>query len=359
MSRNLIALTGVTVLLGLALACTSNSSTPLTPITTITGGTLGTASDGSTLKVTAPSPQSPVGGVKPQTGPATLVVSAATASFTNTPAVQYRFQVFNSANAMVENVLVSSTSHAVDAELTVNLPYTWQARAEYQGSVGPWSSRASFTAPESAFLGVNTFGDPLTNGRTVGQRHGGVFLPGQGWQSLSQTDGIDYDLQTNCHDCQLVFDATNFGPQEGESTSKDIKWLSMGEASSFSSFGAFRDSPYKMHLIQRADYPRGMEIVWRNGGTDANGGDPGDHRIKLVDTPITFASSNVYHFELNWGPLGYKIAVNGIVVMEDGWDYWYEPTNHRVSLGCYPRGESFVGIIYRNVKLTKHTPYVQ
>ena len=359
MSRNLIALTSVTVLLGLALACTSNSSTPLTPITSITGSTLGTASDGSTLKVTAPTPQSPVGGVKPATGPATLVVSAATASFTNTPAVQYRFQVFNSANAMVENALVSSTNHAVDAELTVNLAYTWQARAEYQGSVGPWSSRASFTAPETAFLGEMTFADPLTNGRTVGRQHGGTFIPGQGWQSLSLSDGIDYDLKTNCHDCRLEFDATNFGAQEGLPFEKDVKWVSMGDSSAFGSFGAFRDHPWKMHLVQRADYPRGMEIIWRNGGTDAGGGDPGDHRIKLIDTPISFSGSNVYHFRLDWGPYGYTIAVNGEVVMEDEWDHWYEPPNHRVSLGCYPRAESIIGIIYRNVKLTKHNPYVQ
>ena len=353
MSRNLIAVTGVTVLLGLTLACTSNSSTPLTP--TEPGG--GAAADGSTLKVTAPAAQSPTGGVKPATGPATLVVTPSTAPFTATPALQYRFQVFNAANAMVENALVSSTSHAVDAELAVNAGYSWQARAEYQGSVGPWSAKASFIAPESAFLGVQTFADPLTTGKTVGQQHGGTFIPGQGWQALSQSDGIDYDLQTNCHDCTLEFDATNFGGQEGLPFEKDVKWVSMGEASSFGSFGAFRDSPYKMHLVQRADYPRGMEIVWRNGGTDAGGGDPGDHRIKLIDTPITFSSTSLYHFKLDWGPSGYTIAVNGTEVMSDSWNYWYEPTNHRVSLGCYPRGDTIIGIIYRNVRLTKHSPY--
>src|SRR5580765_4419836 len=184
MSRNLIAVTGVTVLLGLALACTSNSSTPLTP-TQPGNGASPPAADGSTLKVTAPAVQSPTGGVKPATGPATLVVSPSTAPFTATPPLQYRFQVFNAANAMVENVVVNSTTHPVDAELTVNLAYTWQARAEYQGNVGPWSAKASFIAPESAFLGAQTFADPLTNGRTVGQRHGGTFIPGQGWQSLS------------------------------------------------------------------------------------------------------------------------------------------------------------------------------
>ena len=38
--------------------------------------------------------------------------------------------------------------------------------------------------------------------------------------------------------------------------------------------------------------------------------------------------------------------VNGIEVLSDGWDHWYEPPNFRISLGCYPRGDSFVGIIY-------------
>jgi hypothetical protein len=358
MSPKLVAVTGVTVLLGLTLACTSNSSTPLTPTTPSTTVTPSTAADGSTLKVTAPVAQSPVGGVKPETGPATLVVSAATAQFTGATPVQYRFQVFNGANAIVENVLVNSTSHPIDAELAVNATYSWQARAEYQGRVGPWSTKASFVAPESAFLGVQTFADPLTNGRTVGQRQGGTFILGQGWQSLGLSDGIDYDLKKDCHDCKLEFDVTNFGPQEGLSFEKDLKWISMGDATTFGSFGQFRDHPWKMHLIERADYPHGMEIVWRNGGTDPNGGDPGDHRIKLNDTPITFRSTDVYHFQLDWGGFGYTIAVNGIEVLSDGWDNWYEVPNFRVSLGCYPRAESIVGAIYRNIKLTKHSPYI-
>jgi hypothetical protein len=46
--------------------------------------------------------------------------------------------------------------------------------------------------------------------------------------------------------------------------------------------------------------------------------------------------------------------MNGIQVLADGWGFPYAPPNMRVSLGCYPRGESFVGAIYRNIKLTKH-----
>jgi hypothetical protein len=350
MSRNLFAVTGVAVLLGLTLACTSDSSTPLTP--TPPSVAADAAADGSTLKVSAPVAQSPVGGVKPSTGPATLVVSSSTALFTNTPALQYRFQVFNSANQMVENAVVNSPTHAVDAELTVNAGYTWIARAEYQGSAGPWSTRASFLAPETAFLN-RELSDPLTNGKTVGQQHGGTFLPGQGWQSLSLFDGIDYDLTEPCIDnCNLQFDVTNFGAMEGEAYAKDLKWLSMGNAADFGDFTSFRNHPWKMHLIQRADFPTGMEIIWRNG--DGGDGEPGDHRIKLNHTGIEFKSANAYHFELEWATTGFTIAVNGDVVMEDGWDNPYAPPVHRISLGCHPRGESFVGAIYKNVKLRKN-----
>jgi hypothetical protein len=345
MSRNLIAVTAVTVLLGLTLACTSNSSTPLTPTPPVTP-----ASD-ATLKVSAPVAQSPIGGVKPATGPANLVVSASTAPFAATPALQYRFQVFNSANAIVENVVVPSTSHVVDAELTVNAAYTWWGRAEYQGYVGPWSAKASFLAPESAFLN-SQISDPLTNGKTVGQQHGGTFIPGQGWQSLSLNDGIDYDLTAPCADnCTLEFDVTNFGPKEGESYNRDLKWVSMGNASDYGSFGSFRDHPWKMHLSQRADFDTGIELVWRNG--DGGDGDPGDHRIKILDTGIVYKSTTVYHFVLEWATTGFRVTANGMLMATDGWGRPYAPSVHRISLGCYPRSESFIGAIYRNIKLKK------
>jgi hypothetical protein len=353
MSRTFIAVAGAAVLLGLTLACSSNSSTPLTPTTPSTNGTSSTASDGSTLKVSAPVPVSPVGGGKPATGPATLVITPSTATFSSTVPSQYRFQVLSGAN-VVDNALVNGTSYSVNTELVTNQPYTWRARAELNGYVGPWSTAAAFLAPESAFLGAQTFADPLTTGKTVGAQHGGQFVAGQGWQSLGETDGIDYDLQTPCADCQLTMDVANIGPQEGLASMKDLKFVSMGDAGSFGSFGSFRDSPWKMHFIQRADFPTGLEIVWRNGGTDSEGGDPGDHRIKLTDTPITFSSAGVTHIQLDWGPTGYNITVNGIGVLSDGWGQPYAPPNMRVSLGCYPRGESFTGAIYRNVKLIRH-----
>jgi hypothetical protein len=351
MSRNLFAVTGVTALLVMTLACTK-SSTPLSP-TDAGAGASGTASDGSTLKVTAPVPQSPVNDQRPSEGPARLVVSPATALFLPAIAVKYRFQVFNSAGALVDDSLEDQPRYDVEADLVTDSRYTWHARAEGGTDVGPWSTRASFTAPESMRLD-NQILDPLTNGKTVGEQRGGRFLPGQGWQSLSRIDAINYDLDEPCVDnCVLEFTATNFGPREGLSVERDLKWLSMGNAGQFGDFFAFRNQIWKMHLVQRADHNTGIEIIWRNGGTNDSGGDPGDHRIKLNQTPIVFDSDNVYRFRLEWATTGFNISVNDIQIMREGWDFPYNPPVHRVSLGCYPRAESFTGIIYRNIKLRR------
>jgi hypothetical protein len=350
MSRNVFAVTGVAVLLGLTLACTSKSSTPLTPENPSTGGSVGAASDGSTLKVTAPVPQSPINDQKPVTGPARLSVSASTAPYVPVIAVNYRFQIFNSANVMVENNVINSTVYDVQSDLATNARYTWRARAEGIDVWGPWSTTASFVAPESAFLGVDTFADPLTNGRTVGMRQGGHFVGNQGWMSDSTTDGIDYQLQSACTSCVLEFDVTNFGRAEGEPLAKDLKWITMGDGSVFGDFGAFRNHPWKMHLEQRSDgNGTGMKVTWRNGGFDE--GIVGDHVIK-VDPAVSWSSSTIYHFKFEWDSGGFGIYVNGEQWFGESFGgFGYNPPNHRISLGCYPRSESFPGAIYKNVKL--------
>jgi hypothetical protein len=333
----------VSALTAIVLAC--SSANPATPVAPASAGPAA-ATDGSTLKASAPSVASPVNDQKLTSTTVVLTAGPSTPQFATGVPLQYRFQVMNAAGTVVDQALVATTSWTVVAQLAPNARHTWRVRAEYLGEVGPWSVTQSFITIDPAIIN-----DPLTNGRTIGRQVGGGFVAG-GWQSRSLTDGIDYDVPA-CAACTLEFDATNFGPQEGLPFERDLKWVSMGDANSFGSFADFRDNPWKMHLVQRADYPSGMEIVWRNGGTDADGGDPGDHRIKLTDTPITFSSSAVYHFLLDWDSRGYSIAVNGITVMQDGWGHLYTPPNFRVSLGCYPRGDSLVGAIYRNVLLKK------
>jgi len=314
-----------------------SSSQPAAPVAPSNTGPT-SAADGSTLKVTAAGVQSPVNDQRLTADVVTLSATPSVGTFAPGLPLQYHFQVFNGANAVVQEAVVNTTTWNVTAALVGNARYTWRVRSEYQGQAGSWSGVGSFITREPFLLN-----DPLTTGTTIGHRVGGRFVSG-GWQSASLTDGIDYDIAT-CHDCRLEFDATNFGGQEGLPFAKDLKWVSMGDANAFGDFGVFRDHPWKMHLVQRADYPSGIEIIWRNGGTDANGGDPGHHRIKLTSTPLSFSSTQVYHFTLDWGLFGYSVAVNGLTVLEDGWDHWYEPPNMRISLGCYPRAETMVGIV--------------
>ena len=335
--------------LATTLAC--NAKSPATPTPAPSGPATGT--DGSTLKATAPALQSPINGVKLTTSTVQLTASPSTTQFAAAGPLQYRFQVLNAAGTIVAQALVSGTSWIVTPDLAPNANHTWRARAEYQGEAGPWSSVGSFVSGDPALVN-----DPLTNGTTVGQQIGGRFVEG-GWQSLSVVNAIYYDIPT-CDNCTVEFDITNIGKGEGVCCNADLKFLSMGDATAFGDFNSFRDHPWKMHLNQRADGDgTGLEIIWRNGGTRPTG-NPGDHRIKMNGGGPDFRTSSVFHFIVKWSPSGYDISVgtNGgaqVPYLSDGFGgLSYSPPNHRIALGCPPRGESFIGAIYRNVIVKKN-----
>jgi len=348
MRRNTSLVLSAAALVGLTLACTK-SSAPLAP--TVPSGSSIKPADGSTLKATAPAPQSPVNDQRlTDSTPPTLRASASTALFAAGISFQYRFQVFNDAGALVQDSgLVGSPTWTVTKDLEFNKRHTWQARAELaSGDAGPWSTRASFLTAEGGFIRGSSVFDPLNNGKTVGSQHGGHFVAGRGWMADTQSDGIDYDIAT-CASCTASFDVTNFG--KGGGVPIDLKWFTMGDATAFGDFSTFRDHYWKMHLEQRADGDgTGMKIVWRNGG--AGPGEPGDHVAKLGSGP-RWDDNTVYHFVFDWNPSGFTVSVNGDVWFQDGFGgNAYAPANHRISLGCYPRGETLTGAIWSNVKVT-------
>lgn len=344
--KTLVLLLGVSALVAGVLAC--SSKTPATPAAPTASSTA--AADGSTLKATPPTPQSPVNDTKLPTPQVVLSTAASSPQFASGVALQYRFQVFNLANALVQDSgLVSTTSWPVTVELVGNQRHTWRVRPEYQGQPGPWSSVASFISADPALVL-----DPLTNGRTVGVQVGGHFVAGRGWQADQLNDEIHYDLPTPCTSCTLEFDATNFGKGEGNPFMKDLKWISMGDAGAWGDFITHRNHPWKMHLEQRADGDgTGMKLIWRNGA--AGDGEPGDHTQKLNSTGIDWRDSTVFHFVLDWAPKGFTISINGQVWFEDGFgNIPYAPPQMRIALGCAPRSETFPGsVIWSNVKLTK------
>src|SRR5687768_3745453 len=85
--------------LALALACSKDSPAPVAP-TGAEPGVVDAANDGSTLKVTAPTPQSPVNNAQPDV--LILTAGAATARFApGAGPFSYIFEVRNAANAVV------------------------------------------------------------------------------------------------------------------------------------------------------------------------------------------------------------------------------------------------------------------
>src|SRR6185436_5474978 len=149
----------------------------------------------------------------------------------------------------------------------------------------------------------------LTTGQTVGNRIGGQFVAG-GWQATSNQDGIDYDIPT-CSACTIEWDVTAFGRGGGRQVMKDLKWLAMGDGTTWGNFGAFRNHPWKMHLEQRGDgNGTGMKLIWRNGR--AGDGEPGDHDTKIDPTDVNWRQSGVFHFVVTWNSGGYRVLVGEV-----------------------------------------------
>src|SRR4051812_22316840 len=151
MNRRTLSLFGVCALVAGTLAC--SSANPAAPVAPASSGP-NAAADGSTLKVSAPAAVAPVNDLKMTSPVVTLSARAAALQFPTTApvALQYRFQVFNSAGTLVENALVSSTTYQVTATLVPNSRHTWKVRAESQGEFGPFSTTASFITQDPALI---------------------------------------------------------------------------------------------------------------------------------------------------------------------------------------------------------------
>ena len=308
--------------------------------------------------IAAPTPRAPGSEAQLDTLRPTLEVTNAVV--TGTPGtITYRFEASEmdsfpegSRTFVAEGVPQGNGSTSVVVGPSDFIPaftYFWRARATNGPVTSGWSRVEKFKTKIAGFQNGQTVFDPLTDGRSIGVVHGGTFIPGQGWRSDNLTDAIDYDIPT-CIACRVEFDVTNFGRAEGAPFQKDIKWLSMGEGASFSNFEWFRDHPWKMHLEQRGDGDgTGMKLIWRNG--DAGDGDPGDHTGRN-DSTVPWSGSQKYHFVIEWTPGELRVMVDGETWFHDGFARPYAPPNHRVQIGCRPRGESMISAIYSNFKIT-------
>jgi hypothetical protein len=148
MQKKLI-LFGIAAMLAVAVACGGDKKNPVSPSSSGGAGT-DAAADGSTLKVSAPAPISPVSNVEVDTRRPSLVARHATGTFVTVSQLTYQFQVVNAADVEVYNAdnvpsgSADRSTHTLTADLAYGTPYRWRARARQESNVGPWSAYATF-----------------------------------------------------------------------------------------------------------------------------------------------------------------------------------------------------------------------
>lgn len=132
----------------IAVGCSGSSQNPTAP-TSPTSGDPDAAADGSTLKVTAPTPVSPVSDFRINDRRPTLRIANSQGRFAGS-AFSYEFVVLTTSGAVVRSATVAGGEgtttwvYPLATELQGNARYQWRARAVLDGAHGPWSATATF-----------------------------------------------------------------------------------------------------------------------------------------------------------------------------------------------------------------------
>lgn len=130
--------------------CSGSSESPTSP-SSVESTDAAANPDGSTLKVTAPTPLAPIDGVKLSTPRPTFTFANAAGKY-SAASLTYRVQLLDAASNVVGDVTMpggdGSTSYAADSDLAYATAFQWRVRAELDGSPGPYSGLATFNTPE-------------------------------------------------------------------------------------------------------------------------------------------------------------------------------------------------------------------
>ena len=166
-TTRLLTMSLVVTATALVAACGQSASNSIAP--SGLGGRGDAAADGSTLKVTAPSLFSPIGGVEVTDLDPDLVFGSSSAVHLSgsSPTFQYELEVFDEDGQRVYSRMLDGTgdvtSHELQTELDFNEQHTWRVRARLREYAGPWSTLASFRTFEDAMAANSCahVGDPL------------------------------------------------------------------------------------------------------------------------------------------------------------------------------------------------------
>jgi hypothetical protein len=165
MDRRMFRLAAGLALVVFTAACAQNPESPMSPSATETSTAANP--DGSTLKVSAPTPVSPADGAVADSVRPTVTFRNSTGRFTSV-ALSYRVQVFNAGGAVIGEFAVAQdasgqTALGAEADLAFDTEYRWRVRAEFSGEAGPWSVVSSFKTPQRVVLGTGDNVGPPRN----------------------------------------------------------------------------------------------------------------------------------------------------------------------------------------------------
>jgi hypothetical protein len=321
--------------LALGVGCSKQSQSPSSP-SPAAPAAADLNPDGSNLKVTAPTAQSPINNARPANPPVTFVISNASEKFTTGTVFTYRFRVYNAGGGLVYeagNVPAGSgtTSHTLPDSIILvgDTTHTWEARAESGGAFGPWSPRASFVAPvsEGYIRGAELY-DPLNNGKTVGRISGPVtFIPGVGIRLDTLLSYVSYELPVTLTEGEFSLLVTNM-PANTEGTKTKLMAMAKG-------YDDIVTNDRRMTIEKRGD-PPGI-IAWRfithGDQIDTEGAER---------TFYNFQGHLTYFFQATWRNNFFNVliregGVNGVKVYEKGKHFVgraYDPIPHVIYIGA-------------------------
>lgn len=342
----------------LVTACAGSSGQPVSPSTA--GSDAGDAGPGgATLKVAAPTPQSPPNGAKlaDMVGGVTLVVANAAPLYGTRPTLAYRFEIFNASgtrvytnSTAVPGGSAGTTSHLVNASLEPNQTYSWHARAEYLGSfVTAWSARATFVTPDvpAGYISGAELYDPLTNGTTVGQVHGPVeFIPGVGVRLLSWYSYISYQLPQTVTEGEYSLIVSNM-PQNSSGDKQKVMAMARG-------YSDIIENDHRMTIEKRGDGAIAWRFATPNGRIETEG-----EGQRIV---YPFQGSREYFYQATWRANVFNLLIReggvGGATIYDVAKRWsgapYAPSPHVIYVGAPvgrsgPSAASIENTIYRQV----------
>lgn len=156
MARRILIAFGAALSMAVVSGCAETMGSPTSPAAGV--AQTDAAADGSTLKVTAPTLQSPIANVRLDNVEPIFRIQNSNARFGATPTLSYRIEVQTMTGVVVATSgLIGAgngvTAWEIPAEQELDTQYRWRARAELAGRFGPWSAFAQYRTVD--YRGLN------------------------------------------------------------------------------------------------------------------------------------------------------------------------------------------------------------